>query len=601
MASKLSRGYKNFPADYTEMSALKKLLDGDLEHKSFILRRLDEVQAQYTYAVKAGEVLMDCLATTRAVKDAYAASIPSIKALENVVKEALILYDYHCDILETISSTKGMLATWAEIVALAEALLTRLDKATPQVEAHLHQAAGQHAAHESAHIATSESRLSYTKMLREVDRSIVKNKRALSGIRQVPTEILQQIFIEAVDARQYEIIASLSSYYDPSPSCYDLGALSKTLNLVPFTLSATCKRWRAICRSTPQLWRYARVPMIGSIYPRHKVIGNTQFEQCVLLAQKQPLDLTVYSCYSYNLALHGATYPNLVLPAESQTFRVNIVWHRNNAIPPGIPSPTELCIVASSNSPIPYIQALPIPLLANTKTLRCTGLTPRIDAAVGIQTLRIFHNRPGAWLSSSVFRDLLQNCPQLEELHLWNQVYPPTQSPITPFTHQRLHTLSLTVTLLPWVIQAFTVGCRFPHLSRLVLLDISGLNSDRHSWSPPHSISDQLSLLTHIEVHAVSKPSVVASLRPLFEAPTALRTLTLVGSAVEPMLRILMLSAPKRLQKLRLSHSDANGTTLQDYLAAIESNGGGSGMQVVWDNCPNFSGVYGRAFGELHL
>ena len=44
MASKLSPGYKNFPANYTEMSALKKLLDGDLEHKSFILRRLYEVQ-----------------------------------------------------------------------------------------------------------------------------------------------------------------------------------------------------------------------------------------------------------------------------------------------------------------------------------------------------------------------------------------------------------------------------------------------------------------------------------------------------------------------------------------------------------------------------
>ena len=43
-------------------------------------------------------------------------------------------------------------------------------------------------------------------------------------------------------------------------------------------------------------------------------------------------------------------------------------------------------------------------------------------------------------------------------------------------------------------------------------------------------------------------------------------------------------------------------TMLREYLAATESGGGGtSGMQVVWNNCPNFSGKYGGASGELHL
>jgi len=599
MASKLSRGYKNFPANYTEMSALKKLLDGDLEHKSFILRRLDEVQAQYTYAMKAGGVLVDCLATTRAVKDAYAASIPSIKALEKAVKSALNLYDNHCDILENISSTKGMLVAWAEIVALTEALLTRLDKATPQVEAHLHLAADEQDAHESAYIAASGSMLSCTDSLRVVDRSIAQKKEALFGVRRVPTEILPQIFIEAVEARQHEIITSLSSYYDPGSSYYDLNALSKTLNLVPFTLSATCKRWRAICQSTPQLWRYARVPIVNSTLQGNKIVGKTQFERCVLLAQKQPLHLTIYPCY--NVTHHRFPYPNLVLPAESQALRVNIVSHSNYAIPPEIPSPTELCIVASANSPIPYIQVLPTQLLANTKTLRCMGLVPRIDSAVRIQTLYISHSKPGAPLPSSTLRDLLQNFPELEELHLENEAYLLLKIGTFHFTHQQLNTLSFEGTALPWVIVAFRAGYRFPHMSRLVLTDTNGLSQPWYSWRL-HSISDQLSLFTHIEVHAASDPSVVAFLRPLFEASTALHTLTLVGSAVEPMFRMLMLSAPKRVQELRLSDSDANGTTLRDYLAAIEGGGGGtSGMQVVWNNCPNFSGEYGGAFGELHL
>jgi hypothetical protein len=581
------------------MSALKELLDDDLEHRSFILRRQEKVEARYTYAKKAAEVFAACLATAGAVKDAYAASILSTKALEDTLKNALNLYDNHHDILATISSTKRMLATWAETVALTEALLTHLDKSTPQVEAHLHLAANEQAAHESAHIAASGSMLSCTDMLRAVDRSIAQKKGALIGLRRVPTEILPQIFIEAVDARQHEIITSLSSYYDPGSLDYDFDALLTTLNLVPFTLSATCKRWRAICQSTPRLWRYARVPMFISTSQGDKMIGKPQFERCVLLAQTEPLDLTVYPCYD---VIHSvALYPNLVLRAESQIFRVNIVWHSNYAIPPGIPSPTELCIVASANSDVPYMQELPTQFLANTKTLRCTGLTPQIDSAVGIQILHISHSRPGPLLPSATFGNLLLNCPQLEELHLVDEAYRLMTTHDIPFTHQQLHTLSLMGSAIPWVIGAFSAGNRFPQMSHLVLTNIHGLNSTTY-WENLHSIRDQLSLLTHIEVHAASEPSDVARLRPLFNASTALRILTLVDSAVEPMLRMLMLSTPKRIQELRLSHSNANGTTLRDYLAAIEIDGGGtSGVQVVWTSCPNFSGEYGGASGELHL
>src|SRR5258706_3650339 len=164
------------------MSVLKKLLDGDLEHRSFILRRQEEAKAQYTYAKKAAEDFVDCLATTRAVKDAFAASVLSTKALKEALKNALNLYDNHHDILATISSTKGVLVTWAEIVALTENLRTHLDKATPQVEAHLHQAADEHAAHESAHMGASESVLSFTDSLRPVDRRIAQKRRALFGI-----------------------------------------------------------------------------------------------------------------------------------------------------------------------------------------------------------------------------------------------------------------------------------------------------------------------------------------------------------------------------------------------------------------------------------
>ena len=582
------------------MSVLKKLLDGDLELRSFILRRQEEAQAQYTYAKKAAEVFSDCLATASAVKDAYAASMLSTKALCKALKNALNLHDNHRDILATIPSTKGMSVMWAEIVALTEALLTHLDKATPQVETHLHQAANEHVAHESGHIAASESVLSCTDSLRTVDRSIAQKRSVLFGIRHIPTEILPRIFIEAVDARQHEIITSLSSYYDKGYSTHDLNALEiTTSNLVPFTLSAICKRWRATCQSTPRLWRYARVPMnvcYDRFYDRTMIIGKIRFERCVLLAQNQPLDLTIYPYY--NVTDQGGTYPNLDLLAESRIFRVSIVWHGNRVIPRGIPSPSELCIVASANSPVPYIQVIPTELLANTKTLRCTELTPQIVSIVGIQTLHISLSNQGALPQ---FESLLQNCPQLQELHLEITTDLNFDASVLPFTHEQLHTLSLTGMALPWAIYAFSVGCRLPRLTSLVLTDMNGLDSawDMRTTSFTHG---QISHITHIEVQAVSAPSVLSHCRPLFEAATALGTLTLSGSAVEPILSLLTLSAPKRVDELLFCNSNANGTTLREYLAAIERDGGGtSGMKVAWENCPNFSGEYGGAFGDLHL
>ena len=596
MASTFSQSYRNLPANDTEMSVLKKLLDDDLEHRSFILRRQEVAKAQYTYAKKAAEVFVDCLATTRAVKDAFAANVLSMKALQEALKNALNLYDNHHDILATISSTKEMLVTWAEIVALTDTLLTHLDKATPQVESHLHQAADEHAAHESASIGASESVLSCTDSLLPVDRSVAQKRRVLFGIRSIPTEILPQIFIEAVDARQREIITSMSSYHDGVNPYQDTNSLFTTLNLVPFELSATCKRWRAICQSTPRLWRYTRVPMITSTCFGDLITGRSQFERSILLAGKQPLDLTVYPCF--DVTHRGATYPYLSLLAESRILRVTIVWHSNLAIPRGIPSPTELCIVASANSPVPHTQALPTDLLANTKKLRCTELTPQIGSVAGLKALYISHSKQGSLPS---LESLLQNCPQLEELHLEMKMHLTPNARILPFAHQQLQTLLLTGMALPWVISTLTVGHRLPRLTHLVLTDINGFDSARDMWTTS-STNGQISHITHIEVQALSAPSALAYFRPLFEAATALDTLSLSDSAVEPVLKLLTLSAPKRVDELLLRNSNADGTALREYLAAIERDGGGtSGMKVAWNDCPNFSSKYGGAFGELHL
>ena len=363
MAPTVPHGLKNLPVNGIdlEMSTIKELLDGDLELKSVILRRQSEVQSRSSYAEKTASVFADCVKKTNAVKEAYTACIQSTKTLNEALMNALNLSDDDKEVLATIPSTKGILATWNEIKTLAEAMLARLDRAAKEVETHLHLSTDEQAAHHSAHIVASESLLSCADHLRVVDRSIAQKKGALSSLRRFPTEILLQIFMETIDARQSEIINSLSSYYDVPSSPYDLNTLLMTLNLVPFILSATCKRWRAICETTPYLWRYARVPMIVSTSTGNKIIGKAQFERCILLAQKQPLELTIYPCY--DMIHRGAMYPDVVLPPESEILRVNIVWYDGYVIPRGIPSPVELCIVASANSAGHYLQTLRSELL----------------------------------------------------------------------------------------------------------------------------------------------------------------------------------------------------------------------------------------------
>jgi len=597
MASTSLQSFQNLPANDTEMSALRELLDSDLELRSFILRRQEGVQARCSYAKKAAESFANCLATTSAVKGAYVASMLSVKTLKEALKNALNLYDDHKEILATTPFTKGILVTWAETVALTETMLAHLDKAATQVQMSLHLAADEQAAHKSARIAASESMRACSDSLQAVDRSIAQKRVALYGLRLAPTEILLQIFMEAVDARQCEIINSLSSHCNGGASSHDLSILVTTLNLVPFTLSATCKRWRAICRSTPRLWRYARVPTIASSDHGNKIIGKTQFEQCVLLALKQPLELTIYPCNAESSPHNCTTTPNLVLSEESQTLRLNIVWERGCVTPRDVPSPTQLCIVASGSSIVSYIATLPIELLVNTKELRCEGLTPQIEELVGVQSLHILLSRRGTLPS---FHTLLQNYPQLKDLHL--EVYMRERFRGTsPFTHQQLHTLYLTAFALPWVIRAFSSGVCLPRLARLVLTDINGLSSVSIRDIP--QTNGQLSHITHIEVQAVSAPGRLTVFRQLlFDLTTALRTLTLAGGAVEPVLNLLASSVPKRVQELILCDSGANGTKLRDYLAAIEQDGGGTaGMEVVWKNCPKFSDEYGTAFGELHL
>ena len=223
--------------------------------------------------------------------------------------------------------------------------------------------------------------------------------------------------------RQREIINSLSLCYTAGISCHELDRLSTRLNLVSFPLPATYRRWPAICQTTPQLWGYAFVPMLLPTHDGNNIIGKAQFERCIVLAQNNHLNSRYIH---YDTAYHGANYPDLVLPAGSQILRVNIVCDQSSVISREVPSPTELCVLGSADSPGRSAYILPPELLVNTKKLRCTEITPSFSGRpAGVQSLHIVLRQSGA----PQFRELLEHCPKLQELYLEVFMVPSTLSP----------------------------------------------------------------------------------------------------------------------------------------------------------------------------
>ena len=93
MAPTVPHSLRNPPVNGIEMFTIKKLLDGDLELRSIILRRQIQVQSQSSYAEKAVSVFADCVKKTSAVKEAYAACIQLTKTLNEVLMNALNLSD----------------------------------------------------------------------------------------------------------------------------------------------------------------------------------------------------------------------------------------------------------------------------------------------------------------------------------------------------------------------------------------------------------------------------------------------------------------------------------------------------------------------------
>lgn len=133
-------------------------------------------------------------------------------------------------------------------------------------------------------LAVIESRISVLAREREkIQLDIAKRSTILSVIRQVPSDVLSDIFIACIDKNFGSGVRSKTTLDTRAP---------------PWTLAQVCSRWRAVALSTPEIWATVRIIMSAK---HNSHIDNDHSSEDLILgvqlyrSSNHPLSISIYS------------------------------------------------------------------------------------------------------------------------------------------------------------------------------------------------------------------------------------------------------------------------------------------------------------------
>ncbi|KAF9039382.1 hypothetical protein BJ165DRAFT_1531452 [Panaeolus papilionaceus] len=126
-----------------------------------------------------------------------------------------------------------------------------------------------------------DSRTPPSSVAAQLQKHIVSLRNALLAIRRLPSEILQEIFIQGIETRQCAIPTE--------------GNLDQTDQIDdtrwPWTLSQVSSRWRAAALATPQLWTFLPVLVIPHKVPNRSLKKLSQFR--IMLERSRDLPIQI--------------------------------------------------------------------------------------------------------------------------------------------------------------------------------------------------------------------------------------------------------------------------------------------------------------------
>jgi len=443
----------------------------------------------------------------------------------------------------------------------------------------------------------------FSTSMNEGQKNVVASSEGfLHPIRRLPTEILQQIFEECVDAE------AARWFLDPTRPPMLLKSATR--------IAGTCRSWRTIAQQTPRMWNRLRAPILVERYRsrkevNYKTIGREVFCNSLRLCGSIPLEVTIPSMVSnleeFNFMSLKIDRLNLYdIRFDSYDWSTH-PWRRIS-----FPSPRHLW-AGNGNYHFLCTRMLPSSLISRTTTITVHNITVTIPEGSNRITQLVLCGVQDTFKLTS----LLESLPCLIELDAGRAVVcNHREQDHRALTHQNLKHLLIPISCMHDLEQYLAGGLQLPSLNCFGLANqsVSGhMRSGRLHYTPSTfpSASAQLSTtVTHLEVHGEHAVTTSSS-TSLMETFYKIDTISTYGGAVRVILRALCRtgempegekasekeSLPSSIQVLHIHDYLGDGEDL--YPALYKIYNGTEPIKIFFENCPNILPTTRREFTHM--
>ena len=579
----------NFPPGETLETATRTALAEEEElyqnlHDRTLARKkkLDDTRSSIDWlgsARGAAQVVLDSSADAVSVLSSFVDNLFSVISIHESDQIS-------GDLKQSLPSINVARRSWESVADVVDNLLVQIESLKSATLSHAECMARELGAHKSIEQQTQIALDSLTQSTDALTHSMDYKRRIFHPLRRVPTEILANIFeLATLDER----LALRRHLNFPVTPYSEKKYFYRSIPRIPTILASTCRRWRMIALNMARLWSFLCVPRSvnctsAGFLPPEFVVGLSTFQQAKSCIGASECELVVGPSGDWRMVTgHLLSIPpsqistmNIVLPPDWLDFSqfptasvlriigVRHDWREPSVLPPSIFLPTSV--------------------LARTRDLSCRYVLPDVDSPIiSVKSLSLtFH--------STRFPDLglfLARFPNLTALTLSVEFGSPhPEITFTPLHHARIRTLSITDDVVPYLCASLQRGAlSFPSLTRFILLRIRNSTGE---WSQLQSL---LVNVTRFEIRAATRPNCGSNIRRLLDAMPLLQQFTLFGTAVDDGLGALLVAPIKRIGKLIISDSKADGSNVKSYYDALKSGSGdppddNSSISIHFMNCP---------------
>ena len=577
----------------TEARALKALLRHDISLQLQLEEQQLHRQGQAESADRSAASLRECGTRAELVQAIYREMVEVTNKLIAAIELATEAHDQAANMMENLSSIPRARNAFSTMSDALKTILIDSEPPIVAIKSHTHLIDVECKAFELIGVSAKQSLSLIDLSLDAITTGIEEKKGLLHPIRRVPSEVLENIFIEFVEEERDRLRRDFSENFKP---------MERTMHFAPFFLSAVCHRWRCISVSLPRLWTYLRIPTVQTLWstriggskPRNlgvKLLGRELFEQSLARSKWMGVEATLYP--SDDMATSLAFMLNI--PPSTRLDMLNVL--RFSVIPVLWCTPSHLRIVQPNEPQFgPNIQGTELSCATRgINRLTCWNTFPRIGSYSALKELHFQFDR--TYHSITDIIGVLQQQPKLRHLSFAGEppeLLPETVSPVVYLNVSRLEVPEQFINALGCMLKR---GVYFASLKQLIVHGIT-------LFDPSHyrEIASVLSIVSTVTIFntCTSFPEVQTA-RTVFDLMDNVHSLRLSGPGVELMVDALSVDPPKSVTNLLIENWDGNGREIKEYTDKLkdQNQGKANPIQVSFIDCPNVSAIIQDQIGVV--